>query len=353
MTFVVSAFVTLCAAVLGMFTAPFAALVKGSLCTTQSQKQPTLFSSDDNGWIMRIAKYDTVLQSLVLSFSDQQLITGLSILIVAFNQHCTISTYHFGIVIDIACFSTITHLASLFSLRVFFQERVFLRWLRMSGMTAILIMIIAGTIIRNQSQFSDALTCPVQCSIDKMSETTYSPRFTAGVIILSLEYLFVLPMMSKSLMHGITSKITRHMTIPSSQKMLTQSRSQDKPVRFIDLWRDVRVITLWWRFWLEMIGPMAIMGLTGNAIWLLVLAVKDRSPSGIEVNGTNTQNVWSFGQLLAVFTLVLPLLNVIEAYQGESHLYMKSLKLIDSRYGCRKWQPTKFPKSPTETEGGR
>lgn len=169
----------LIAAVASMYTASF-----GSFSVGANSKRPkkVLFE--------KISKIDSVLQALVLSFSDQQLIIGLSILIVAFNQHCSLSTYHFGLIIDIACFSTITRLASLISLRVFFQERAFLHWLRMAGMTVILGMIVAGTVVRNQSHYEESLACPVQCAMNNLHSLKHSAKYTIGVIILPLEYIY-------------------------------------------------------------------------------------------------------------------------------------------------------------------
>jgi len=53
----------------------------------------------------------------ILSLSDQQLATGLAILIAAIANQCTLSPPEFRIAFSLAWFSTTTHLATLDSLR--------------------------------------------------------------------------------------------------------------------------------------------------------------------------------------------------------------------------------------------
>ena len=54
-----------------------------------------------------------VIEKVMLSLSDQQLLTGLSVLIAGFATHCSISAYHFAIVSDLAWFSSNVHLSTL------------------------------------------------------------------------------------------------------------------------------------------------------------------------------------------------------------------------------------------------
>ena len=50
-----------------------------------------------------------VIEKVVLNLSDQQLLTGLSVLIAGFATHCSISAYHFEVVSDLAWFSSNVH----------------------------------------------------------------------------------------------------------------------------------------------------------------------------------------------------------------------------------------------------
>lgn len=77
--------------------------------------QPTPDSNDE----VRLKtkhKREEALERFVLTLSDQQLVTGLSVLIAAFVK-CDISVYSFGIVTAVGWFSCMTHLSTLIVLK--------------------------------------------------------------------------------------------------------------------------------------------------------------------------------------------------------------------------------------------
>lgn len=70
-----------------------------------------------------------VIEKVVLNLSDQQLLTGLSVLVAGFGTHCSISVYHFAIVSDLAWFSANLHLSSLIVLQQYLlREKVPRNW---------------------------------------------------------------------------------------------------------------------------------------------------------------------------------------------------------------------------------
>ena len=69
----------------------------------------------------------SVIEKVVLGLSDQQLLTGLAVLVAGFWTHCSISVYHFAVVNDLAWFSANTHLTTLGLLDGFFQDNPVLR----------------------------------------------------------------------------------------------------------------------------------------------------------------------------------------------------------------------------------
>lgn len=64
-----------------------------------------------------------ILYQVVLAMSDQQLVTGLSIMISAYSRlDCGISVYHWKLITTLAWFSSATHLATLLFLRQYMQK---------------------------------------------------------------------------------------------------------------------------------------------------------------------------------------------------------------------------------------
>ena len=82
--------------------------------------------------------WSKALQGAVLAFSDLQVMTGIAILISAYSQiSCGLQYYHWQIAVDLALFSSITHLTTLTCLRRYFQKRKALRIWRLVCMAII------------------------------------------------------------------------------------------------------------------------------------------------------------------------------------------------------------------------
>lgn len=101
--------------------------------------------------------------------------------------------------------------------------------------------------------------------------------------------------------------------------------SQRVPHTWQDLWKDRRDVKMWWLFWIELVSPSAVIALTGNAIWIVVLVIRERNPTDLQLQGSNSQNLWLFGQLLAVshlfflFLILLKLIKVAPPMNGTQH----------------------------------
>lgn len=104
------------------------------------------------------------LKKFVLTLSDQQLVTGVAILVAGFANWCTMSVYELNMVVALAWFSSATHLATLDVLRGYFrQNRVVRNW-RMIGMVTIVLLLIAGLLLTGfyTNNFPSAST-PLPC----------------------------------------------------------------------------------------------------------------------------------------------------------------------------------------------
>ena len=83
----------------------------------------------------------------MLTMSDFQLITGLSILISGFTQLDTgISAYHWQRLVQLAWFSSITHLCTLTALRSYFRHHIIGYFWRLPGMVIMILMLIVALI---------------------------------------------------------------------------------------------------------------------------------------------------------------------------------------------------------------
>ena len=87
----------------------------------------------DDAAIARYKLWRRVLEKLILSFADQQLITGFSIVLTAYIKRLFINknqASHFVLVVYLACLSSSSHLAALVVLGRYFEENPKSAWLR-------------------------------------------------------------------------------------------------------------------------------------------------------------------------------------------------------------------------------
>jgi hypothetical protein len=92
------------------------------------------------------SRWQKVLESVMLSLSDQQLVTGLAILIAGYYEmvHNNLSVYHWNIVIYLSWMSSAVHIASLTFLSDVFNRSHTLRNIRVAGMLALSILLVAA-----------------------------------------------------------------------------------------------------------------------------------------------------------------------------------------------------------------
>ena len=120
--------------------------------------------------------WSEALQNAVLAFSDQQIVTGIAILVSAYVQiFCGLQVYHWQVAVDLAWFSSITHLTTLTCLRDYFGKRKSLRTMRLifMGTIGILLSVALGTTGYEVNTASIAAWCLFQTN--SIKNETNSP----------------------------------------------------------------------------------------------------------------------------------------------------------------------------------
>jgi hypothetical protein len=74
----------------------------------------------------------------ILILSDQQLVTGLAILITGYSQRCSLDGYHFTIIATLAWFSSTTHLSTLSVLHAYLLSHPDVKTWRVISMIGVL-----------------------------------------------------------------------------------------------------------------------------------------------------------------------------------------------------------------------
>jgi hypothetical protein len=141
-------------------------------------------------------KRSEALTKFILSLSDQQLVTGLAILIASLSNRCRVSLYEFRVVVSLAWFSSTTHQATLRVLqRYLFANKVVRNW-RIFAMVCLVIMLVFGLMTQTGSA---PQTTALQCGIGNISggwdSLGPSPEFgnqpdLLSMIIICVQLLF-------------------------------------------------------------------------------------------------------------------------------------------------------------------
>ena len=108
------------------------------------------------------------LERFILALSDQQLVTGLAVLIAGFTNRCSRSFYHFRIIAALGWFSSTTHLSTLAVLRAYLIDHPRVRdWrvIAMLGIFGLLVVSQIGTFSTRDGSL------PVQCIFGSFGST--------------------------------------------------------------------------------------------------------------------------------------------------------------------------------------
>ena len=142
------------------------------------------------GWDSAVADHDKGrerrskgLEKFILTLSDQQLVTGLAVLVAGFVSPCSMSMYHFNIIAALGWFSSTTHLSTLAVLRIYFIEHPRLRNWRVVAMLLVLALLIVAQFITGVSTLDNSL--PVRCAFTSSasSSSNFLNPLTLTVVI--------------------------------------------------------------------------------------------------------------------------------------------------------------------------
>ena len=102
------------------------------------------------------------LQRFMLALSDTQIVTGLAIFIIGFLKHCELSSYHFIVIMALGWFSFTTHLSTLSVLQGHLAKRRVEKAFRVLGIIATYVLLsISFVLLYSQRYNNVALQCRI------------------------------------------------------------------------------------------------------------------------------------------------------------------------------------------------
>lgn len=271
------------------------------------------------------------MKRLVLSLSDQQLLTGLAMLIAGFWTHCSISVYHFSLVNDLAWFSATVHFITLCTLQGHILARPILRDWRVALIIAMALLLFASTVMEGHHQWNDSGPYNAQCLFDDfLGNVGGSPRYwmSVNIIQICIYYpLAIIPLYERptallSLWFETKPRAAQGQAIESLKEKISHTTS---PISF-----QCSMKRFGYTLVIGSIGMIssiyfALLALLTSRTCMLALGISwfvislwtikgDRNVPPSEMNGS--ENSMSFGQIVPILLLSSIVLVFIEAYES-------------------------------------
>lgn len=156
--------------------------------------------------------WEPTLRNAVLMFSDQQLVTGIALLISGYAQlRCGISSYHWQMIIYLAWFSSLTHLTTLTVLRQYFRDNPASRLWRTVLMLVMVTLLGIALLPSGDVWWADGLTgIPALCYFKRLVAPSPGKRFEPGILPTGSMLISVMVFFSGYLTRLI--KLSKHAT---------------------------------------------------------------------------------------------------------------------------------------------
>lgn len=224
-------------------------------------------------------------RKLLLSFSDQQIVTGIGIQCIALAKMKTMVSYHFFIVWLLSLLSTATNLSTLLALVNDFKRDWVLRWIRQTFMLLNLVLgsissiFILQTVTKNLEP-----RLPIACVWEVESRGASS---NAAVSIA-----------------GTIAVIAGNGIVFIFGTLYLHSRKNPR--------------------WLKSVQVVGLIFLIGSGVGatirvIMVSQAFGSAPESVNLTGPSEKS-WSYGQLLPLLMLIMPAISTIEVFRGEMRI---------------------------------
>jgi hypothetical protein len=265
-----------------------------------------------------------MIEKVVLVLSDQQLVTGTAILAVGIYRlppsHGQISFYHFTILADLAWFSSNTHQLAVMVLREYFQNNDALRIWRIIGMLTMGLLLLVVTGFTSVVPQSENYSCPAQCVILDFDFSGGLRGRPLALMLISVIFLIWGYSVALSPFFSVTRNFWDVEQWSNTQRRPCETfRRVAKPV--------IRVI--------GSEGFKIIFSTLFFALGIYEL-FSDRAYGEQQLAEDQSEDQWSFGQILPLALLALPLLTALEVYYGVCQCTFSGLTLSCRRSNSKR-----------------
>lgn len=279
-------------------------------------------------------------RDFMLALSDQQLVTGVAMLVAAFGRWSQITVYSANVVASLAYFSSSVHMGTLDFLTTYLRRHDVVKGCRVAAMLVTVIMLVFILVLQNSDtwwiadQQSDLfLKCAFNdFAINKFDILNYISRFYVIILLLYAHYDKIVILYSKDGRppQGIAPMVRTRMLRYKMDKV------EDRAVRYKKRARDWilrpsslrRKVAAW-----MMVESFAFYEAHESRAWQIASllyanvfgATRIFFYRSLSDGTTGPFNTMGFGQIVPVFLLVLLIFAAIESIYGIDLSFSKDL----------------------------
>ena len=272
----------------------------------------------------RHKRWRSVLDRMILSLADQQLLTGLALMVAGYvKQGTNLRQAHFTLIVYMCCLSSSSHLASIITLRKYLEEHPLTSIVRICLVVVFAVALFVSIVLNGAFG-------PVFIPIGYILSPTGSNPLLAGIFsFLPIMWLFWTATLEVAPFWRETVKnFVRKHAWPFCRKWLLIGVPLDFVRRGLksaveQTLRKVMAACFWYLLLLTPCSIFVLQVLFAATSMAMTLAQKFAKPGSDYpadacTLSSSDENAWGFGQILPVLLLWLPTFSAMEVYVGKS-----------------------------------
>jgi hypothetical protein len=243
-------------------------------------------------------------QDFLLTLSDQQLVTGLAILIAGWLNHKTLTVYEFEMASDLAWMSSDVHLLTVGQLRGFFEKNPHAKYWRSTGIISTFLLLFVANFYRGHFEWFSKFRHPVRCLLDDINR---SPANIHGSAALNMSIWAVFLVYSY-----VTGILPLYFNTKSWRDRILARRASLEEKNHTYSRFKICLLDIFWVISSEAFNVLVIQTFWFSyGSWSIWVDRKHALGYGV-VGGGNVP--WDLGQIVPLFLLALPILNAFDFF---------------------------------------
>ena len=292
-------------------------------------------------------RWQNAVDQSILAYADLQIATGVGILTAAFATMNSLSVYHLQVAIYLAWMSSNTHLTAISLLQTEFREnrnKSIARRLRLGGMALLGVMLVVALVPTTAHNWLAIVTrstgsgrnvgtlhqtalssagMPARCFWHSRYSGGLTPDAAWSFIILIFSYFWKGLLLFKSSHRYLKVSVRRKMQGPLQRLLDRIAAKLRQKRRKPSIWLVFQYkatfalyLAVWALFELAQSFVMSLWICGAGLVWGSSQILEPRRI--LPPQTLDAENSWTFGQILPILLLAVPILSFAEGYTGKS-----------------------------------